>query len=139
MLFDALILWLRIAAVTQLAIAALNVGLPRILRWTGDLARLPLLLREVFYVHAWFISATLAIFGVMTLRFAGEMGTNPACRWLAGGIAMFWLSRTVVQVAYYSASHWRGRPVRTAIHIALVTTYGGLALVYSLAAFGNAR
>jgi hypothetical protein len=133
---DALIIWLRIAAVAQLAIAVLNVALPRLMRWTEDLARIPLLIREVFYVHAWFISVTLAIFGVMTLRFAGEIAavTNPVCQWLAGAIGLFWGIRTVLQVAYYSGSHWRGRPLRTALHIALLATYGGLTLVYSLAA-----
>ncbi len=133
-------LCLQLAAVAQLAIAALNFALPQLLRWQTDLARLPLLMREVFHVHAWFISVTLAIFGVMTLRFAGEMAaaTNPACLWLAGAIGIFWAIRSVLQVAYYSASHWRGRPGRTAMHIALLATYGGLTLVYSLAALRKA-
>ena len=134
---NTLLICLRVAAVAQLAIAVLNVALPRLMRWTEDLARLPLLIREVFYVHVWFISVTLAIFGVMTLRFAGEIAavTNPVCQWLAGAIGLFWGIRTVLQVTYYSGSHWRGRPVRTALHIALLATYGGLTLVYFLAAF----
>ena len=134
---DALTVLLRIVGVAQLAIAALNLALPRVMRWTEDLARLPLLIREVFHVHAWFISATLGIFGVLTLRFAGEMtaGANPVCHWLAGAIGLFWAIRTVLQVTYYSASHWRGRPFRTVLHIVALATYGILALVYLLAAF----
>ena len=97
-----------------------------------------LLVREVFRVHAWFISITLAIFGVMTWRFSHEManGTNPVCQWLAGGIGSFWAVRTVLQVFYYSSSHWRGQLGRTLIHIALLFLYGGFAAVY-FAAFGG--
>ena len=130
---------LRIAAAAQLAIALLNLLLVRLLDWKADLDRMPLLLREVFHVHSWFISITLAIFGVTTLRLADAMAasSNEACRWLTAGIGIFWAIRTVLQVTYYSGSHWRGKPVRTAMHVALLTTYGGLALIYSLSAFGN--
>jgi hypothetical protein len=130
---------LRIAAAAQLAVALLNLFLVRLLDWKADMDRMPLLLREVVNVHCWFISITLGIFGVMTLRFAEAMAasSNEACRWLAAGIGIFWASRTVLQVTYYSRSHWHGRPFRTAMHVALLATYGGLALVYSLSAFGN--
>ena len=131
---------LRIAAAAQLAIALINLFLVRLLDWKADLDRMPLLLREVFHVHCWFISITLGIFGVTTLRFADAMASssNEACRWLTAGIGIFWAIRTVLQVTYYSSSHWRGRPVRTAMHVALLATYAGLALVYSLPAFRNA-
>ena len=130
---------LRIAAAAQLAIALLNLFLVRLLDWKGELKRMPLLLREVFHVHCWFISITLGIFGVMTLRFADAMAasSNEACRWLTAGIGLFWAIRTVLQVTYYSGSHWHGRLVRTVMHVALLATYGGLALVYSISAFGK--
>jgi len=130
---------LQMTAAMQFAIAVLNLFLIRLLKWQGELARMQLLVREVFRVHAWFISITLAIFGVMTLRFVNEMvgGTNPVCRWLAAGIGSFWAVRTVLQVFYYSSTHWRGRLERTLIHIALLFLYGGFAAVYLWAAFSG--
>ena len=127
-----LIRFLQIAAAAQFAIALLNLFLVRLLGWKRDLERVPLLLREVFHVHAWFISITLTIFAVLTWRFAAEFagGAVPVCRWLAAGIAMFWAIRTVLQMTYYSGSHWRGRPGRTAIHIGLLLLYGSFAAVY---------
>ena len=127
-----LTLWLQIAAVLQLAIALLNLFLARLLNWKEEMARMPLLLREVFQIHAWFISITLTIFAVLTWRFADEFagGAVPVCRWLAAGIGMFWAIRTLLQMTYYSSSHWRGRPGRTAIHIGLLLLYGGFAAVY---------
>ena len=75
---------LFIAAAAQLAIAVLNLFLVRIMKWEEPVARMPQLVREVFHVHAGFITITLVIFGVVTIRFAGELaaGTNDLGRWL---------------------------------------------------------
>ena len=128
---------LYIAATLQLAVAVLNLFLVPLLKWEEELARTPLLLREVFQVHAWFISISLAIFGMLTWRFAREMTlhTEPIAQWLAGAIGTFWAIRTVLQVVYYSSSHWRGQSGRTLIHIALLLLYGGLAGIYLWTAF----
>jgi uncharacterized membrane protein YqjE len=128
---------LQSAAGLQLAIAILNLFLVRLLGWQADLRQMPLLLREVFQVHAWFISVTLAIFAGMTFRFAAEMagGSVAACRWLAGAIGCFWTIRTALQVTYYSSSHWRGNTRRTIAHAALLLLYGGFAGLYLYASF----
>ena len=128
---------LQVVAFLQIGIAILNLFLVRILRWQEELARVDLLLREVFQIHAWFISISLAIFGVMTRRFAGEVasGADPVVRWLAGAIGIFWATRAVLQVTYYSRSHWRRNARRTVIHFLLLITYSGFAGVYLLCAF----
>ena len=130
---------LSIAAAAQLAIAVLNLFLVRIMKWEEPVARMPQLVREVFHVHAWFITITLVIFGVVTIRFAGELaaGKNELGRWLVCGIGLFWLIRWVMQFFFYSSSHWKGKRAEAAVHIALILTYGFFAAVYLLAAFGN--
>jgi hypothetical protein len=130
---------LHAAAALQLGVAILNLFLVPLLKWKEELARAPLLLREVFQVHAWFISVTLAIFGALTWRFAAEitLHTNPIGQWLAAGIGAFWVIRTILQVAYYSSGHWRGQLGRTVIHITLLFLYGGMAAVYLWTAFGR--
>ena len=123
-------------AAAQLAVAVVNLFLVRLLGWRSDLDRMPLLVREVFVVHAWFISVSLAIFGAVTLRFAPEFAaaSHEVFRWLAAGIGSFWALRTVLQITYYSSSHWKGRLDRTIIHILLLATYGAFATAYLLAA-----
>lgn len=125
------------AAVGQLLIALINLRLDRLLEWQKDLATLPLLLREVFTVHKWFITITLMIFGILTLRFAGDIasGGNEIAAWLAAGIGIFWAIRTAIQWGYYDWSHWRGQPARIAVHWILTVAYGGAAAVYLFAAF----
>jgi hypothetical protein len=137
----SLAIFLRAAAALQLGVALLNLFLVPLLKWKEELARTPLLLREVFQVHAWFISATLTIFGIITVRFAADIAshTNAMGVWLAAGIGIFWGIRTVLQVAYYSSSHWRGQFGRTAIHIMLLFIYGGMAALYLWTAFGTTR
>ena len=130
--------WLEVAAIAQLGVAALNLGLVRLLQWREPLGRLPLLMREVFQVHVWFISFTLVSFGIMTLRFAVPMAarTDPAATWLAAIIAVFWGLRVFIQLAYYSVSHWRHDMFRTMVHLFLVIMYGGMAVAYGMAAWG---
>lgn len=109
------------------------------MKWKKDLDQLPLLIREVFHIHIFFISITLAIFGALTWRFAGEIAAaaNPVAIWLATAIGLFWLIRSLMQWSHYSAKHWRGDPMRTAIHWILFLGYGALASVYFMAAFGR--
>tara|TARA_B100000809_G_scaffold37565_1_gene32868 strand:+ start:1560 stop:1976 length:417 start_codon:yes stop_codon:yes gene_type:complete len=130
---------LFIAAAAQLVIAVLNLFLVRIMKWEEPVAQMPQLVRDVFHVHSCFITITLVIFGVVTIRFAGELaaGTNDLGRWLVCGIGLFWLIRWVMQFFFYSSSHWKGKRAETAVHIVLILTYGFFAGVYLLAAFGN--
>ena len=128
---------LYIVAAAQLSVAVLNLFLVRIMKWEEAVARMPQLVREVFNVHAWFITITLVIFGVVTIRFAGELdaGTNDLGRWLAAGIGIFWLIRWLMQFFYYNSSHWRGKRAETIVHIVLIFLYGSFAGVYLLATF----
>ena len=123
---------LLIGAAGQFCVSMLNLRLVALLGWQSEIARLPRLMREVFQVHIWFITATLLVFAVVTWRFAGELaaGADPAGRWLACGIGAFWLARTVVQLAYYSPENWRGQPGRMVIHGVLLLAYGALAGTY---------
>jgi len=131
--------WLKVAGAVQLGVAILNLALVRLLRWKEELSGLPLLMREVFQVHVWFISLTLTILGAMTLRFAESMAAraNPALTWLAAMIAIFWGLRVLIQIGYYDVSHWRGKTGRTIIHVLLLIIYGGMAVAYGIAAWGT--
>jgi hypothetical protein len=134
---DTLGLCLRIVAIAQIMLAGLSLGLPRMLGWKPDIARMSLLVREVFEIHSWFIALTLVIWGVLTWQFASEMAAHasPLTSWLCAAIGFFWGLRTVLQWAHYSASHWRGNAPRTVIHWTLTFGYGAWAAVYFLAAF----
>ena len=129
-------LFLRLAALAQLGVVVLNLFLVRIMNWRRDLDAMPLLIREVFQIHVYFISITLAIFGAITWRFAAEIANaaHPICVWLAIGIGAFWAIRSIMQWSHYSAVHWRADRIRTLIHWTLFLGYGAFAAVYFAAA-----
>ena len=132
LLLDNLDSLLRLAALAQLGIVVLNLFLVRLMNWRPDLDAMPLLLREVFQIHMYFIAGTLALFGVLTWRFAGEIATaaHPLCVWLAIGIGAFWAIRSIMQWSHYSSVHWRGDRLRTVIHWTLFLGYAAFAAVY---------
>jgi hypothetical protein len=138
LLSDHLELFLRLAALAQLGVAVLNLFLIQIMKWERDLVSAPLLIREVFQIHTYFISITLAIFGTLTWRFAGDIAraAHPLCVWLAFGIGCFWSIRSVMQWSHYSSSHWHDDRFRTVIHWTLFLGYGALGAVYFIAAGG---
>jgi len=129
-------LFVRFAALAQLGVALLNLFLIRIMKWRTDLDAMPLLLREVFQIHLYFISITLAIFGTLSWRFASELATaaHPFFVWLAIGIGAFWAIRSMMQWTHYSAVHWQTDRLRTVIHWTLFVGYGAFAAVYFTAA-----
>lgn len=128
---------LRLAAAGQLFIALLGPMIPFLLGWREAIARMPLLVREVFWVHTFFIGLTCAIFGLITWVFAADLA-HPAhdmMRWFLFAIGLFWGIRSVMQWTVYSTSHWRGLMDKTIAHWALFTGYSAFAITYFIAAF----
>lgn len=133
---ETLAILLKLAALCQIGIAVLSLFLARLLDWNADIARIPLLIREVFQIHGWFIALTLIIFGLLTWRPAVEIagGQREFLRWFAGSIALFWVLRAIMQWTHYSREHWRGQAGRTVIHWLLFLGYGTWSAVCALAA-----
>ncbi|QIF05533.1 hypothetical protein [Roseimicrobium sp. ORNL1] len=129
-------LFLRIVAVAQFSLVIANLFIARILGWKPEIDRMSLLVREVFIIHSWFITITLAIWTVLTWRFAHEMAHAPTelSRWLCWAMAGFWGIRCAAQWLHYSPSHWRGIPSRTFFHWLFFLGYGTWTAVYALAA-----
>jgi len=127
---------LRAAATGQIIIAVLATQMPRILHWQDDIARMSLLVREVFLIHKFFLAFTLLLFALLTWRFAPEIsaGGNPVASWLCGGISLFWGIRTVFQWTFYSPDHWRGKRRETTVHWTLTFVYGSWCGLYLLGA-----
>lgn len=116
---------LRFVAVGQLALVPLNVVLPRLLNWKPDMDRMSLLVREIFQIHAVFITLTVGIWGALTWKFAERwvMAADELSSWVCFALALFWGLRCVMQWTHYSSSHWRGQTGRTVIHWLLFVGY----------------
>ncbi|MHC4955409.1 MAG: hypothetical protein ACYTGZ_16270 [Planctomycetota bacterium] len=122
---------LLFSAAAQAAIACLNLGLPRLLGWRSVLAGVPTLLREVYYVHAFYLSVTLFYFAGFTLFFGDAMLAGESlARAVARGIGVFWAIRVGIQFFYYSPNLWRGKGPQTLAHVVLAVLYSFMAGLY---------
>jgi hypothetical protein len=123
---------LRIAGALLLLLAAAHVFFPKELGWKEDLAKLTLLNRQIFLVHAGFIMLILVLFGVLALGFAKELvAPSRLAAAVLGGLTLFWGLRLITQQFIYDRSLWRGNRRNTALHI-----LASLLWLYLTAVFG---
>jgi hypothetical protein len=125
-----LLLW--VAGALQMVIAAANLLLPRILRYRENLARMSPMVREIFLVHSGYIVLVLIAFGTISLVFAPDLaGGSRLGRFLSAFLAVFWLLRLPVQLAYDPAVRRKYRPFDVAFLVALLYL-GGTYLLAAL-------
>ena len=115
---------LKIIGVLLLALAFAHVFFSRMFDWKSELSRHSLLNRQIFIVHCLFIVMILVMQGVLLLT-CGTLLTSPhpLAAILTFAIAVFWLTRLVVQLFVYDSRIWRGDRTRTAAHVFFVTMW----------------
>jgi hypothetical protein len=117
-----------IAGVVQAAIVGANVPLPRRLRVRENLAGVPSLLRQIFFVHWIYIVLTVGLFSALCLGFRRELaGQSALGRFLSAFMGGFWWLRLVLQRFDYDPEVRRNNRVRDAMYL--------LALVVRIAVF----
>jgi len=118
------------------AILGASALAPRALDWKGNLAGLPVMLRQLFWVYGAFIVIMIVSFGALSLRYAPGMAAGGGLgRAVAGLIAGFWGLRLAVQLFVFDAeefltNRWRrfGYGMLTAAFVVLSAIYGWAAL-----------
>ena len=82
------------AGVGQLVLVAASLAIPRVLRWSEDLARLRPLTRQVFWTYAGYIWATNLAFGLVSTFAPGWLlDRTPLAGAVCGFIATYWGAR----------------------------------------------
>ena len=132
----AILLFLWLAGVVQIAIAASNVFIPKKLKYRENLSRVAPIIRQIFVVHSVYIVGVVLLFAAVTLGFAAELASGRGLgRFLAAAMALFWLFRAPVQLLYYDASLRRtnraGDVAFTVAAVFLTATYGAAALAHA--------
>ncbi len=130
---NALLVLLWLAGFVQILIAASNLFLPRKLEYQKNLEHVAPIIRQIFVVHSVYIVGVLLLFAALTFGFASELASGKGLgRFLAAGIAVFWLFRAPVQLLYYDASLRRTNRLGD---IAFITAALFLTIAYGAAAF----
>jgi hypothetical protein len=109
---------LRVVGLLMAGLVVLNLFVPRRFNWREELARVSLLNRQIFQVHAFFLILTLALMAALLLTSA-EALLEPTrlARALLGGLTLFWAARMLAQWCYYSPAVWRGNRLHTTMHV----------------------
>jgi hypothetical protein len=131
---DLLLVNLRIAGACMAALVVFNLFVPQYLGWRRELARVSLVNRQIFEVHAFFLVLTLAMFAVLLLT-ASDALLEPTrlSRLVLGGLTTFWAIRMLAQWFYYSPNTWRGNRLHTVLHVAFSALW-----IYVTVVFGSA-
>lgn len=126
-------LHLRLVGLSMLVLASLHAIFPKRFDWRRELARLSLLNRQIFIVHTLFIVLLLVLIGSLCLFASGALlERSQLAPLVAGGLAVFWGLRLLVQLFGYDSKLWRGRMLETIAHIGFVFLWGYYTTVYLL-------
>jgi len=127
-------LQLRLSGCLLILIALAHVLFPRLFGWREELPRLSLINRQLMKVHTFFIALTVFLIGVLCLSSARELIATALGRRVAGGLALFWFVRLLVQFFGYSSELWQGKRRETIIHRVFTVVWLYLALLFLVTA-----
>jgi hypothetical protein len=129
-----LLVHLRIVGCMLLALAGMHVFLPGRLNWNEELRHVSLLNRQIFLVHTFFIALVLTMMGVLSLFCGGLLlAGSPLSHVVLGGLALFWITRLVVQWFVYDKTLWRGDRFNTRVHLLFSALWAYFSAVYGAA------
>ncbi|MEO8084986.1 MAG: hypothetical protein ABI780_14280 [Ardenticatenales bacterium] len=98
----SLITLLHLAAAVHLCVAAANVFAFGKFRYREHLRAVPLIVQQVFLVQNAYIMALQVGMALLCAFFAPELTSGRAMSVaIAGFLAVFWISRVVLQLGYY--------------------------------------
>ena len=137
---DAIEIHLRAVGCLMLGIAALSVYVPRRFGWGAEIQRLTLLTRQVFVVHAAFVSVAVLLLGLLFACYAGALvEPGPLPRAVLAGMLVMWGARLLAQWFYYDARLWRGNRLHTAMHVLFSGIYTYFVTVFTIALLAQVR
>jgi len=121
------LLW--IAGAIHAGIVLANIPLPHRLGVRENLKNVPVFVRQVFYVHWFYIVLIVGLFSALSFAFARDLaGASPLGRFLSAFLCGFWLLRIFLQIFYYDSEIRRANRGLDALYlvslIALVGIFG---------------
>jgi hypothetical protein len=134
---ERLIFW---AGLGQIGLVFGSTYVPIALGWRKELAKLRPLTRQVFWTYAGYILCTNLCFGlVSTFGTKWLIDRTPLAALVTTFIAIYWLSRVLIQFFYFDRSDAPKGMIFTLGEIALVTLFIFLTLIYGYVAIFNIR
>jgi hypothetical protein len=128
---------LLIAGGLQLAVAAANLPLTRMLQFGREHARLTPIVSQIHRVHQVYMAGVLVVFAVISALFPEDLASGGGLgRFLSVILALFWGARFAVQRLYYDRDFLRAHRGGDVFFSAIFAALFG---IYAAAAAGGLR
>lgn len=130
--------FIRVAGLAQIALVVGSLAIPRILNWRGELAKVQILIKQMFWTYAAYILVINLCFGLVSVFCYKELvdGSRLALL-LTGFIAVYWISRVLIQFFYFDRDAFPKGFWPKLGEVALVTLFVILSILYSWSAYFN--
>lgn len=129
---------IRWAGAAHFGVLVASSLVPGRLRWTAELAGLPRILRQLFWVYGGYIVLSITAFGLISLLNAHELTAGSRlARSFCAFVAVFWSIRLSLQAALDVRPHLTAWWMRLGYH-ALTLVFASFVLIYGYAASGLA-
>lgn len=127
------------AGLALFGVAAAGCGVPRVLGWREDLARLRPLNRQIFWTYSGYILCTNLGMAVLATFAPGWLlsGTSLAAA-VSGYICVYWGARFVIQFVYYDRSDAPSGALYEFAHYAFAAIFLYLTIVFGVCCWTNA-
>jgi hypothetical protein len=127
------------AGVAQLGVLIAAALVPFRLNWRQELACLPLLHRQMYWVYGGYIVLSIAAFAALSIVNSRELASASAlARGFCAYVALFWGIRVGLQAVFDVKGHLDTWWLRAG-YLVLTMMFAGLAIVYASAALGMGR
>src|ERR1700761_2510215 len=96
---------IRLAGLAQILLVTGSLTIPHILNWHTELVKVRALIKKMFWTYAAYILVINLCFGLLSLFAFRDLtnGSNLAAL-ITGFIAVYWISRVLVQFFYFDRS-----------------------------------
>ncbi len=90
------------AGILQIVLSIGSIAIPRLLNWKTELNKLPVLLKQMFWVYAGYILVINFCFGLLSILAPGSLlDRSLLATVVCGFIAVYWGVRVLIQFIYF--------------------------------------
>ncbi len=87
----------------------------------------------MMYIHCFFIAFIVFLMGVLCITSAEELVRTSLGKKISLGLALFWITRFLIQIFGYSSKTWKGKKFETCVHVFFLVYWTYISVVFMLA------
>jgi hypothetical protein len=127
-----------LAGLAQIGLVSGSLAIPKILNWRGELAKVNLLIKQMFWVYAAYIVVINLCFGLISVFAYRDLTDGSKLAVLINGfIAVYWISRVFVQFLYFDRASFPTGIWPKIGETVLIMLFIFLSVVYSYTCYLN--